>query len=115
MEKFKTINDFLTDKDYSEYKEGVVIKLNSSTAKEGQKAMTKEALSKYSILFNNCGHAVDETLRKLGIRTVDPAKYTGYGGYTAGAALYNGIIPNEMYSSFKNANKNTSRTTLIRK
>ncbi len=76
--------------------------------------MTKEALSKYSLLFSNCGQAVNVTLRKLGIRTFDPAKYNGYGGYTAGAALYNGMVPNEMYSSRKDANKDTPKTILIR-
>lgn len=114
IERFNTINDFLIDKDYSEYKEGVVMKIQSS-AKEGEKTMTREALSKYSILFNNCGHAVDKTLNKLGVRTVDSDKYKGYGGYTAGAALYNGIIPNEMYSSVKQANKNVPKTILTRK
>jgi RHS repeat-associated protein len=111
--KFATIEEFLKDKDFSEYKEGIVMKIKSSTAKEGQKKMTKEALSKYSILFNNCGHAVEKTLIKLGIRTIDPDKYSN-GQYSAGAALYSGIVPNELYNSVKEANKNEPRTILIR-
>ncbi len=113
--KFATIEDFFKDKDFSEYKEGVVMKIQSSTAKEGQKTMTKEALSKYSILFNNCGQAVNETLHKLGIRTFSPEKYSGYGGYTAGAAFYNGVVPNEMYSSIKQSNNDISKTIFTRK
>jgi RHS repeat-associated protein len=114
-ESFATINDFFADRDYSEYKEGVVIKIQSSTAEKGEKEMTKQALSKYSLIFNNCGQAVNETLNKLGIRTVDPDKYKVYGGYSAGAALYNGVVPNEMYYSVKQANKNVPRTILSRK
>ncbi|MDA6071088.1 hypothetical protein NJT12_15845 [Flavobacterium sp. AC] len=114
-ESFATINDFFADRDYSEYKEGLVIKIQSSTAEKGEKEMTKQALSKYSLIFNNCGQAVNETLNKFGIRTVDPDKYKVYGGYSAGAALYNGVVPNEMYYSVKQANKNVPRTILSRK
>ena len=114
IERFNTINDFLKDKDYSEYKEGIVIKLQSSSSKEGEKTMTREALSKYSILFNNCGQAVEKTLNKLGIRTVDPDIYKGYGEYSAGKAIYNGIVPNELYYSVKQANINEPRTILTR-
>lgn len=115
IQPFAKINDFFANKDYSEYKEGVVIKIQSSTAENGEKEMTKQALSKYSLIFNNCGQAVNETLNKLGIRTVDPDKYKVYGGYSAGAALYNGVVPNEMYYSVKQANKNVPRTIFSRK
>ncbi|MFD2907968.1 hypothetical protein ACFSX9_04395 [Flavobacterium ardleyense] len=77
--------------------------------------MKKQALSKYSLIFNNCGQAVNETLNKLGIRTFYPDRYKGYGGYTAGAVLYNGVVPNEMYYSVKQVNKNVPRTILSRK
>lgn len=74
-ESFAAINDFFADRDYSEYKEGVVIKIQSSTAEKGEKEMTKQALSKYSLIFNNCVQAINKTLNKLGIRMVDPDKY----------------------------------------
>ncbi len=44
-----------------------------------------------------------------------PDKYK-YGSYiTAGASLYNGIVPNEMYYSIKQANKNVPQTIFTRK
>lgn len=67
-ESFATINVFFGDRNYSEYKECVVIKIQSSTAEKGEKEMKKQALSKYSLIFNNCGQAVNETLNKFGYK-----------------------------------------------
>lgn len=112
-DRFNTINEFFADKDYSEYKEGVVIKIQLSTAEKGEKEMTKQALSKYSLIFNNCGQAVNTTLNKLGIRTIDTNKI--YGGYSAGEIFYDTVVPNNIYHSIKQANKNVPRTILSRK
>ena len=111
-EEFKTINDFLLDDRFNEYSEGVVLKIKGNQSESAKVKMSNEALSKYSILFNNCGHAVDKTLRSLGIKTIDPKKYQ-YGNYNAGYAIFEATIPNQMFESFKQANKTTPRTILV--
>ena len=74
--------------------------------------MNSEALSKYSILFNNCGHAVNKTLNQLGIRTEEPKKYE-YGSYNAGYEFGQNAKPNVMYENIKEANKKNIVTIVI--
>lgn len=40
---------------------------------------------------------------------------SGAGDYSAGIALYNAVIPNDIYSSVRGANRNVPRTILSRK
>ena len=113
-DQFKTIASFLENKKFDEYKEGIVFRINNGAGKKGIKKMEREALSKYSFLFNNCGQAVERTLHYLGIKTEDPYMYS-YGNFNAGLTFTQTTVPNSMYQKIKILNKDRSHSILINK
>jgi hypothetical protein len=109
---FKTIDAFLSDKKFKKYTEGIVFEVVVQQ-NDVSKMMLMEAKSKYAILFNNCGQAVDKTVSNFGIETFDRDVYK-YGG-SIGTPVFYSIIPNLMYKTIKKVNTYLPRSLIFRR
>lgn len=92
---FKTMSEFLVSPQTKEYKRGMVLPIGADQEVEAIETMRAEANSKYSLLLNNCGNAVNNTLESLGIDTID------YGIISFGYDSHKGSVPNDMYNILK--------------
>jgi hypothetical protein len=102
--KFSTMKDFFNDSHFKEYKRAAIFAVTQKQATMANEIMLKEAASRYSILYNNCGHAVSNTFEKIGlegayVRTAVPAP----GGYATGLTC--NPMPNVMYSDMIGNNR----------
>lgn len=76
--------------------------------------MRQKAGRRYSILLNNCAHAVNKTLESIGIVTHDyAADYLG--SQITGQANLPEAVPNYMYDDMRANNKNNIVLTFKRK
>lgn len=66
--KFKTMEEFLNTKGFNEYKRAAVFKIDPTKAGPLIQQMITEASSKYSLLTNNCGHAVGNSNSSVGLQ-----------------------------------------------
>jgi YD repeat-containing protein len=67
IQKFATMEDFFNTKGYGEYKSAAVFSIDASKAGPLITMMIKEAHSKYSLLANNCAHAVSTSIAGAGL------------------------------------------------
>lgn len=58
--------DFINDVEMKEYDKFIFIPISHQISQEMIKDMRREANSYYNVLLNNCGHAVENTLRENG-------------------------------------------------
>jgi hypothetical protein len=102
--KFNTMNDFVKDPNFKEYKRVAIFGVTQKQADMAFSVMTKEANSWYSILLNNCGHAVSNTFDQIGLRGAESSMpYLHGGGQGPGPT---GPYPNIMYQRMIGNNRN---------
>jgi RHS repeat-associated protein len=102
--KFNTMNDFVKDPNFKEYTRVAIFGVTKKQADMAASVMTKEANSRYSILLNNCGHAVSNTFDQIGLRGAESTiPYVHGGGQGPGPI---GPYPNIMYQRMIGNNRN---------
>ena len=106
-QKFATMAEFLGNSDFKEYTKGTVLPIKADQQGGAIETMRKEANSKYVLMGDNCGNAVNNTLRTLGIET----KYVSS---LPQSKFANRTFPNQMYINMRLANADKVVTTLVR-
>jgi len=106
--QFKTMDGFLKDPHFKEYQRAAIFSVTAGQAAMANTVMTKEATSWYSILLNNCGHAVSNTFDQIGLR--------GAGVQTDNPNDPSSInpIPNRMYQQMIGNNRSSLVLQIIK-
>ena len=113
--KFSSIDAFLSNPEYKNYTEGLILKIPGKNGKEmAFNEMSKQIKSRYNATFSNCGHAVNNTLVALGFKIMPSSIFLRPkpGSFNA---IQAGTIPNLMYYYIKLANNDLSHTILLNK
>jgi RHS repeat-associated protein len=112
--KFGTIQDMFESSDFKEYKRTAVYSVQSSQTIPLITKMRSEAVSKYVLLSNNCGHACGNTISTVGL---DPGilRYQQTINRWGGKGAWRSFLspaPNEQYNQQIKNNSSRLITTI---
>jgi hypothetical protein len=108
---FKTMTEFLGDPNFKEYTRAAIFALDPGKVTAALNKMTREASSHYSILSNNCGHAVCNTFTSVGLKD---ASITIPNTFMPGSHTEMSSVPNTMYFWMIENNKTKLITQIIK-
>ena len=98
--KISTIASFLQDDHFKEYTRVAIFSVTQEQASMALNVMEREAGSQYSLLSNNCAHAVNTTLSAIGLSSAAVSVMrSDQGDGVMMKTPYLSPIPNTMYTN----------------